>query len=78
MQFDNEEEAINEQFPDLTKEQMWAIVKIIKHCRKRCRNNAALNNYLNRNFTKFRFVEVEKVDSRTGERYKGLEIHDKE
>jgi hypothetical protein len=56
-----------------TVRQMWVLVKMIKHCRQRCRNNAALNNWLNRNFKHLRFSEVTKV-KQNGETYKGLDI----
>ena len=55
-----------------TIEQLKFMIKIVKHCRGRCRNNAALKNYLNRSFTSHKFVDVDKIYK--GETYKGLEI----
>ena len=52
--------------------QMWWLVKLIKHCRGRCCSNAALNNYLTRNFKHLQFNEVDKEGPRG--MYKGLEI----
>ena len=37
---------------------LWWLVKFAKHIRGRCRNNAALNNYLSFNFKHARFVEL--------------------
>ena len=72
MKFTNAAE-VEELFPNLSLEQMWAIVFMMKHVRLRCRNNVALNNYLNMMFPDFKFRQVDKVDS-SGNTYKGLVI----
>ena len=59
---------------DLTASQLWWMTKFGKHLRGRCRSNAALNNYMNRNFTQARFIEIPKVDPHSQQEYKGLEI----
>lgn len=35
---------------DITPQQVFFLVKIAKHCRLRCRSNAALHNWLKRGF----------------------------
>ncbi len=60
----------------LTVRQLWCLVKMMKHCRLRCRSNAALYNYLNGNFTSHSFREVTKVHP-DGTTYPGLEITSK-
>ena len=67
------ESAFGYPMDELTVAQLWWIVKIGKHIRGRCRSNVALNNYMNRNFDA-RFIEIEKIDTRTEQKYKGLEI----
>ncbi len=57
----------------MTPDQLWCIVKLLKHCRGRCRTNAALNNYLNTAFSPAKFREVEKTNA-DGTTYKGLQI----
>lgn len=63
MNFDNAEmrdgfeSAFGKPIAELTVEQVRWLCCMIKHCRGRCRSNAALNNYLNRNFTGHRFSE---------------------
>lgn len=58
---------------ELTPEQAWVLVKIMKHARLRCRNNGALNNYMRAAFPHLRFDQVEKrrLD---GTPYDGLQI----
>lgn len=70
-------------FPDITGAQIWAIVKMMKHARLRCRNNAALNNWMNSAFAgKFTFRQVNKQRPKRGgmpgemETYPGLQICD--
>jgi hypothetical protein len=62
---------------DLTLEQLWWLVKFAKHVRGRCRNNAAFNNFMNRNFAPARFTEIDKTridrDNRENT-YNGLKI----
>lgn len=72
MKYDGSEakDDIKNAFPDLTVKQLWVIVKIIRHCRKFCRNNAALTNWLNRNFDGFSFKEYQNPE----EDFKRLEI----
>ena len=52
------EEAFGRPVNTLTKSQLWWLVKVAKHIRGRCRNNAALNNYLARNFGHASFRNV--------------------
>jgi hypothetical protein len=62
----------------LTTRQLWAIVKLSKHVRLRCRNNAAFNNCMNQLFPYARFQQVTKTRKNrfTGldETYPGLSI----
>lgn len=64
---------------ELTPEQAWTLVNYVKHCRFRCRNNAALNNYHRKAFPHLSFAQVEKRKRPTeeypdGELYEGLQI----
>ena len=59
--------------PEPTQEQLWALVSFAKHCRLRCRSNAALNNFMGRIFSHASFKQVPKIDKDGGE-YQGLEI----
>jgi len=68
------EEAFGFPVENLTERQLWVLVKLMKHARGRCRNNAAMNNYLNSTFVGHMFRDVPKIDERTQETYKGLEI----
>ncbi len=58
-----------------TEEDMRTIVLFLKHVRGRCRSDAALKNYLNSMFPRFRFEQVEKMGERGP--YKSLQIHRK-
>lgn len=64
MNFDGEEvrdefkAAFGVEIETLTVAQIQFMVKLMKHARGRCRSNAALTNYLNRNFVGHRFKEV--------------------
>jgi hypothetical protein len=84
MRFDGQEvarefgSAFERDIKGLTVRQLWWLVKMIKHCRGRCRSNAALYAYLNRNFPGALFREVPRVDEKTQEEYEGLEITLKE
>ncbi len=60
----------------ITKEELWWLVKVIRHCRQYCRNNAALKNYLAREFRDFNFSMEEKTNKK-GEDYMGLVITEK-
>lgn len=81
MRFDGEnvrkefEESFGGDF-EWTVRKLWWLVKAIKHCRMRCRNNNALNNWLNRNFPNFRFEQVTKT-RQDGSTYPGLQITDR-
>lgn len=65
---------------NLTPKQIWALVKICKNVRLRCRNNNAFNNYFNGIFgTKYSFNTVTKTRPKRfypgqTEPYPGLEI----
>ncbi len=55
-------EAFGKDISELSVPQVRWLTKVIKHCRGRCRNNAALNNYLNQNFTGHTFRDVQGKD----------------
>lgn len=59
-----------------TVQDAWTLIKIIKHCRLRCRNNAALNNFMNNIFPDMRFEQVTKFRP-DGSSYPGLRITSK-
>lgn len=64
---------------NMTAAQIWALVKLSKNVRLRCRNNAAFNNYFNGVFGDaftFRQVNKERISRVTGrpESYPGLQI----
>lgn len=67
-----EVESLDLTIDNLSGEQLWWLVKFAKHVRGRCRSNAALNNYLNRNFPNALFQEVPKEYN--GKSYIGLQI----
>lgn len=56
MNFDNPEVAqefelvFGKPVNQITQAQMQWLIKVIKHCRGRCRSNVALANYVKRNF----------------------------
>lgn len=62
---------------ELTIQQAWFLAKYAKHCRLRCRNNAALNNFLGAVAPNLRFRQIPKVNPYNGKHYEGLEITDK-
>lgn len=66
------EEAFGIKGDEMTPAQLIWIIKVIKHCRGRCRSNAALHNYLKRTFTGLSFREVPREFK--GKRYLALEI----
>ena len=68
---------ITEVLPDPSVEEAWAIVLMIRHARKYCRNNSALYAHLNRMFPNLRFSTVPKTNAR-GETYEGLVITEKQ
>jgi len=53
------EKAFGFTIQELNESQLWWLVKVSKHIRGRCRNNAAFMNYMNRNFKGARFSEIE-------------------
>lgn len=64
---------------ELTGNQLWTLVKLCKHVRLRCKNNAAFNNFMNSMFGDYaRFSTVTKTRKswKTGqeESYPGLSI----
>lgn len=70
---------IEEQFGTaLTVRQLWALVKLSKHVRMRCRNNAAFNNFMNGMFNPhatFRTIQKTRVSGPyAGQTYPGLSI----
>lgn len=74
-QFSNEfKDAFGMDASALTPKQRWWLLKFAKHCRGRCRSNAALHNYLNDNMPGAKFVTVEKRDPKTGQSYLGTAL----
>lgn len=65
---------------DITPAQVFLLVKIIKHCRLRCRSNAALHNWLKRAFPDLT-IGTTKVLSKypkyAGETYDALTVKNK-
>jgi len=58
----------------LSAQQLWTLVKLCKHVRLRCRNNAAFNNCFNSIFQPHaRFTQVNKTRA-DGTTYPGLSI----
>lgn len=58
---------------DITPTMMRWLLKFAKHIRGRCRSNAALKNYLVRNFPTLAFVDVPKV-GKMGKPYTAIGI----
>lgn len=71
------EEVFGIKIADVSERQAWWLTKFAKYCRLRCRNNAAFNNYMNRNFTGLRFHQEMKTKL-TGDEYEGLVITKRE
>lgn len=67
------EKAFGKPITEATEQEIWFLVKCIKHCRVRCRNNSALNNWLGRNFVGHSFSTETKINARR-EEYDGLKI----
>lgn len=61
MRYEDKDDFQNH-FGTLNAEQLWALTKMLKHARLRCRSNAAFNNYMNRMFPYARFEQVNKGD----------------
>lgn len=57
----------------LTVDQVWVLVKLVRHARTYCRNNAALHNYLRKAIPNRKFSTVTKTNSK-GETYESLVI----
>lgn len=73
--------AVHEQFrelfgEDITPTQAMWLIKVIKHCRGRCRSNAALRNYLVGAFPTLRITEVPREWK--GREYMALHIEDRQ
>lgn len=60
---------------DITPQQVFFLVKIAKHCRLRCRSNAALHNWLKRGFPSLK-ISTHKAESRfkPGQMYDALNV----
>ena len=72
-------QIMDENFGKLTLPQLWALVKLSKNVRLRCRNNTAFNNFFNQTFgevANFRTVTKTRNNRYTGqvESYPGLQI----
>ncbi len=68
--------AFGKDIKELSVQQIWWLVKVAKHCRGRCRSNAALTNYLNKNFIGHTFRQVS-AETQDGKEYDKLEIKQK-
>lgn len=71
------EEAFGFPISEVTERQAWFLTKFAKHCRLRCRNNSAFNNYMNRNFPGLHFGQETKQNTFTDKEYEGLVIRKK-
>ena len=69
-------QRIAEVLPEVTIDEAWAVVLLVRHCRKYCRSNTALYPCLSRLFPNLRFKTVEKTNAR-GETYQGLIIEER-
>lgn len=67
---------IKESLPEVTVDEAWAMVLLIRHARRYCRSNAALYPCLSRLFPHLRFKTVQKTNAK-GETYQGLVIEEK-
>lgn len=62
---------------DITPDMVFLLVKIAKHCRLRCRSNAALHNWLKRGFPDLNITTVKalsKYPKFEGETYDALKV----
>jgi len=60
---------------ELTPAQVFALVKIIKHCRLRCKNNAALHNWLKKGFPDLSITTVKMASKfNPNETYDALKV----
>ncbi len=69
-------QEFQDKFGELSVEQIWSIVKLVKLARRSCRSNAALNPCLEIVFKGFRFSQYDtgKRNTRTGRPIQGLKI----
>ena len=69
-------QEFKDKFGDLSVDQIWAIVKLVKLVRRSCRSNVALNPCLGLVFPGFSFSQYEtgKHNTRTGKPIQGLKI----
>jgi hypothetical protein len=67
---------IAEVLPQVSVDEAWAVVLLIRHARKYCRSNAALYPALGRLFPNLKFKTVTKTNAR-GETYQGLVIEER-
>ena len=69
-------QEFKEKFGDLSVDQIWAIVKLVKLARRSCRSNVALNPCLELVFPGFKFSQYDtgNVNSRTHKPILGLTI----
>lgn len=69
-------EEFKAKFGELSVEQIWAIVKLVKLARRSCRSNAALNPAMSLVFPGFKFQQygTGKKNNRTGKEIMGLRI----
>jgi len=69
---------IQENFGELNARQLWALVRLSKNVRMRCRNNAAFNNFFGATFpyATFKTVNKTRISWKTNlpETYPGLQI----
>lgn len=60
---------------DITPQMVFFLVKIVKHCRLRCRSNAALRNWLMRGFPSLRITTYDAPSRfKPGQTYEALKV----
>jgi len=69
-------QRIAESLPEVTVDEAWSMVLLIRHARRYCRSNSALYPCLSRLFPHLRFKTVTKTNAK-GETYQGLVIEEK-
>ena len=69
-------QRISEVLPEVSIDEAWSIVLLIRHARRYCRSNSALYPCLSRLFPHLRFKTVDKTNAK-GETYQGLVIEEK-
>lgn len=74
MDYTDYKKEMEEAFGTLNTKQLWALTKLAKNVRLRCRNNTAFNNFMGRTFPHAKFETVQK-QKKDGTYYPGLRIN---